>query len=1227
MDTEYTHLIDSLIRMSDEKPRSNHIVKQLEAHLNENFDKLERHKWKKIVSKKIDNCEKSAKSLVELKKEAESAKQDSMFLLIEHRLKRRVWLDLLYTENVLKGNTAVTEATTVAPEPEEPEESEQSDPFPVVSADQIIRDNMTLFFKIDYELRPYKYAPSREEHAASRRLRISQLKEIPSNPTIANVNRSLFHKNNSMLVNLIENINEISIIKQIQLNDEFKKNIVRFYSLNKSNFKNFTIENLFTNFENFLKIQKKLDIVNPNYYIQLIQLIDLMLICKSSNNEKNILINIRNDYLNCSFLQLPTISDKLFRKAICTSFQINDESLESKIVQLNSSLSKNQVVKFFNNNSNLSLLSNYYKESDFEDIKYYENWLLKSKNLENDMILLFNDPLNKDSDDDSNSFIPNQIEDATRLLIAISLNSTGQFFQGLIKCMQLWQINPFFIQFQFIKISSSMNDNNLINPELVEKAFNLSYLAMPFQIQFLEWPLIEKKNFLNLSMKIYNESIDSIKPFFGMFFQDQNSFTIVLSFLKLLKLNLKNIKQEIKSQLSNLINKRLENFKLKSNLNLNNLKLNNIVKFLSFILNDINLLSNWKFNNKDLNLSFQIFEIGSKILMTPSLDIIKKFISIIKSNNFIDLNDSKDKDNKVNFGTFIDLVNNLKLKTNFKYDFQNDIFDDFYKIVKSWNNELLNKTKIIIQNDNLIRLDGCSFSSSVQNLILLIQSYIKLLESFKWNNEFQSAELNIVLYKNIINSIKYYYINMTKNLSNRIIQQNNNENIDTFVCLNNIFNILEFVENLEKNPNVLKISKFLINNNTNNTNKSLNKYISVNIKNAENIENSQGNPLSLKVKLSGLINDETRIIMKDYNPDWIEEFNVIINGNNNNHNNLKIDLIDVESNSIYKSINYQINLNSESLFKNQNEKILLKPKSGSLNISVNVELEKNDPLFYIINCKNEIENSIKRSINFLIENYLIDFKKIFTIQYLTKSLIENPIRSENNYLKLQDPIIDSIIGNFKIKIIPTIYNNTETKLFDRLIGEFWIKILNIAENLLLPRISIINYKINSKLNKKNSSTLNSNLDSRNSNSNLNSNLNLNIHLITREELIRVVEWCYKFRSMLDLPDMILQNDLLNKPFDEFNEIKTLFNLSIKDLKKNYYQNWNYINRNMLNKLSKGIKFDRIKWNKINRNKELILRILLAKGEIKFVKYLLEIEQSFEKNVKTEIEVIYLQQFL
>lgn len=1070
-------------------------------------------------------------------------------------------------------------------------------------------------------------------------VKVSQINGIPQSPVIANTSKSMFHKSSSLMKSLMENLNELSNITQIDMSSEFKKNIIKFLSIHKANFKNFTIDTLNSEFQSFLKNQKGLSSTDPQFYIQSIQLVDLLLICKSSSNEKNQLIKIRNSLLDCSYLQLPTITDEKFKTSICQSFNITKEQLNTRINTLNTVISKSQIVNFFQSGD---VLSNTYTINDFENPEYYENWLLKSRNLENDMITLFTDPTIP-SKNTNISIVPNQLSDTISLLVAISLNSNSSFFQGLIKCMQIWQINPFYIQFKFIEaavsISKEQNDDK-INPELVEKAFNLSYLAMPFQVQFIEWPLNEKKNFMSLSMKIYNESAETIKPCFRMFFQDQNTFTIVLSFLKLLKLNLKNVKSEIKEQLVNIIQQRLSSHKDKAGISDydQKLKLDNMVKFLSLVSRDINLLFNWKSNNKDLNLSFQIFEIGSKILMSPTLEYIKKYVNELKSNNF---NIVSNRENKVNFGSFIDLVNNLKARTNFKYDFQNEIFDDFYKIVQSWDNEMLSKTKNIISSDNLVRLDGCSYSSSVQNLILLFEGYIKLLDSFKWSNELQSSELNILLYKIMINSIKYYHSSMIKKLIELNGLQKDNKSIDSFVCLNNIYNLFLFVEELPKNENVLKVSQYLVNNGKNEKKnlKVSNKYVSVLIKNAENIEDFRGNPMNLMVRLSGLINNETRVVNNDYNPDWFEEFNVIVSGNtkissdSSKGGNLKIEVVDASSNNVYKSVFYNVNLNTESIFKNQSEKILLKPKSGSLNINVTVEFEKNDPLFYILICKKELDNSIKRCLNYLIEGYLDDIKKIFTLSNLQKSLIENPIRSENDFKKLQDPYLDTLIGDFQVKVLPQAYNNLETKLFDKLIAEFWEKILSIAENLLLPRLSLINYMINMKLNKNKrkskSSGNTSSMVSAPSGTHVSTSNNHNqIHETTREELIRVVEWTYKFHAMLEIPDMILQDGLV-QPFADFNEIKALFHHPLKKLWEMYYFDWGYSSHTMMSRLSKGSNYDRSRWTKVSRRKQLVLRIILAKStdQLQKVKKVLESEQRFERTVKTEIEIAYLQQFL
>lgn len=1061
-------------------------------------------------------------------------------------------------------------------------------------------------------------------------VKVSQISGIPETPKISSNSKSLFHKSSALMKHLTELLSELSTVQGITLSKEFMNNITKFYALNKTEFRSFTIESLVSSYQDFLT-KKKVQTINPQYYIQSIQLIDLMLLCKSSSSEKSTLLNLRSALLNCSYLQLPTISDKKQRSAICSAFNISEEELFERISVLSKLVSKNQVVEFFKSGN---VLSNTYSESDFEQPEYYKNWLVKSRSLEEDMISLFTDPALPSSNVKS-TIVPNQINDTMSVLTTISLNSSSAFFQGLIKCMQLWQINPFYIQSKFVEASVEMSkstNSNKINPELVEKAFNLSYLAMPFQVQFLEWPLEEKRASLSLSMKIYNESKDSIKPYFSMFFQDQEAFTVVLSFLKLLKLNLKNVKLEIRDELAKTIDQRLSAHKAKTGILDSDkmVRLPIMVKFLTLVSRDVNLLFNWKTANKDLNLSFQIFELGSKILMTPTLEYIKRFISDVKRGGFSLVSD---KDSRSNFGSFIDLVNNLKARTNFKYDFQNEIYEDFYKIVQSWDSDMINKTKVILANDDLTRLDGCSYSASIQNLILLLEGYIKLLNSFQWRDQSQLSELSILLYQNIVHSIKYYHHSMMQKMDQMNRSKDSKMNVDSFVCLNNIYKLLEFLGNLEKDENIMAISQYVVTSGRNRSDgqKSKNKYISLLIKNAENIEDNRGNPIDVKVRLSGLINSETRVISKDYNPDWYEEFNTHITTKSARANGIiKIELIDTTTGGTYKTVNYNVKLNSESLFKNQNEKIPLKPKSGSLNICVTVEFEKNDPLFYVLNCKSEIENSVKRSINFFIETYLTDIKSVFSLSYLQKSIKESPIRSENDYKRLQDPLIDNLIGNFQVKILPQAYNNLETKLFDSLVVEFWVKILSIAENLLLPRLSVIRYMITNKLSKnksKNPITDSSLASSPGGNLSRVTNHH-QIHETTREELIRVVEWCFKFRAMLDIPDMILQ-DGLETPFKEFNEMKELFQKPLSNLWQLYYADWRYLSHHMIFRLSKGTSYDRSGWANASRRKTLVLRILLAKNREQLVKVkaALEAEQRFERVVKTEIEVMYLQQFL
>lgn len=1053
---------------------------------------------------------------------------------------------------------------------------------------------------------------------------VSTISELPQTPKIGPTSKSLFHKGSVLQSHLQTCLNELSNFKEFPLNPEFAQNVYKFYTISQTTiFKSFSVDAAVTGFESYLLNQKHLNTTEANFYIQMIQLIDMMLVCKSTSSEKVTLNEIRTNLMDCSYLQLPDITNPKFKKAICQTFKVTEPLLNSRIEILKNNVSKQKVVNYFNSDN---VLSKSYTEMDFEKPEFYHSWIDKACNLESEIKTLFEDPGLKST---SNSIEPNQLGDAVSLLLYLTLDSTSTFFQGIIKCMQLWQVNPFKIQYQFIEVATE----GRIDPELVEKAISLSYLAMPFQVQYLEWPLAEKKRFLQKSMEIYDASYEYLAPCFSQFFQDQKSFTTVLNFLKLLRLDFKNVKLEINKSLSQSINDRLSAYTSKLQMNLKtDLKLDSLVVYLKRVSSDVNLLYNWKMKNADLNMSYAIFELGSKIFMTPVLDVIKTFVSEMKSNNF-DLITSRDT--KANFGTFIDLVNNLKGRTKFKYDFQNEIYPDFYKIVCSWSTEMLDKIKIIVQNDDLVRLDGCSYSASVQNLIFLFGGYIKLLDSFKWQDVIQSAELNKLLYRSMIRSIRFYHDSMISKIRslNELKNINDPQYVGSFVCLNNIYQIYEFLEKLEQNENVLKVSEYLITSGKNKDIKEAYRYVTLFIKNAENLEDIKGRPVSSRVKLSGLFNGQTRTILKDYNPDWLEKFNFILPPTTSS-GIVKFSLIDTGSNSTYRSIEYKVDLNTESTLNNHTDAIKLAPKSGTLNIGVSVEFEKNDPLFYIINYKQTIESSIDRCINYLIENNLLDFKTALTHEHLDECIINYPIKSENDYKRYQDPVIDKLVGDFRVKVIPQMYNNLETKLFDKLVVEFWKKLISIAENLILPRISIINSTVAMKLNKR-TSTLSTGSQIHSATDRLSldySKLSMNSgshvsHRTTRDQLIRVVEWCYKLRSMIDMPDMILQDDSLNRPFQRFNEIKQLFNLSIEDLKTRYYQDWNYLNKNMWRRYSRMMNFDMNSWNNATKSKELVLRVLLGHEEIKFVKKNIELEQRFERIIKTEVQVAKLQQFL
>lgn len=1026
--------------------------------------------------------------------------------------------------------------------------------------------------------------------------KVKQCPLIPSEPKLIGKNsHSIFNKQDVIIKELKSWLNSTQ-------NGTLYRLVSKFCELNN----NIDTANIIPTFERFLVNDSNMSINDEHYYINLIQFVDLLLTFKSPESEKRKILATRQAILELSFVPLPDIHDLKMREIITRLFEIDETALFISISSIQQNIIRSDVVTYIQSKG----LSQRYTSKDFDSDARYSNWITETKDMEQQLMREFG------SNPSSRSFpyIPTNLNQAVTQLSAMVLKSDPLFLKLYMDCLRIWQFDPFTLQFIFMNIvSPSSTDIDLMKFSMdLNKSMGLASTCAPLQIEFNDWPVQHKRQILIDGMKIYNSLKPQLDQVLNHFFDDLKTFTNSLIIVKQLKLtsNELGVRGFIKEKMASVLKERSAVYYQKANIKdpqSQKLTFDQMATYLTVVSRDVNLLYNWKVMNGELNTTFGVYEYGSKILMTPVLKFVKDFVLKMKAQT---LGGSKfiNADTRQSFSSFLDRLNSLKDRTGFNFDFQSELFDDFIQLVNSWNAELQTQVlQTIKQDPNLQRDNGSSSSKSVKNLRGILDGYINLLDSFQWKDKVQRSQLEVQMYKMITSGIDTYANHMftilEKNLSNvRDLKG------DACTSLNNLMVIRQYLDKLKENKTLRESCQTLKESGLWKL-KSPRKFVSINIKAAENVEDSKGGPISLKVIINGIKKGETRFIYKDYTPEWFEEFNGFVK-DSSMVPNLKISIISVDDRreeKVYKTINYNIDLTKETK-SFEDKKLSLTPKAGKLTISTSVEFEKNDPLFYIEKSRSMIERDITRATKLFVDEYTLKMREIFSKEYLDISLSQAPVSSNNiNYQRLMDIKLNEYASSMRNMIIPEMYNNLDASLFDKIVKEIWTKVIQRAEDLLLPRLSSIDNTIVNKLNKRVPASIST----------------VKYRTTTNEEVIRVIEWCFKFREMLDIS--IISPDIqmgFNKELDRLNNIRQLTQLSSDELKLRYYHSWNYLSHKMIDKKLGVTGFDLLGWESAQKDKSLICRVLFARGEIKQVKKLVEIERRFERMINTEIEVQY-----
>ncbi|GME71759.1 unnamed protein product [[Candida] boidinii] len=736
------------------------------------------------------------------------------------------------------------------------------------------------------------------------------------------------------LIGKLEKLAKTGNIPGITISIQTRYGLINYYNTNKNYIKfeinpeNFIeLFNLFKLLPSLIELYSSNDL--ENYYIQLIEFIDLLLSCNMTLNQRKTLLNLRRNIMSLEFQAIGEF-DSNFTKNLSKIFNYNENDLLKKLNFLKNDINKNYEYEFLFITKGIT---SFYTERDFDNLKSFQKWESISNKLFNDLLNAYKSSIGITNTNDYKKIIPKNYSTTRDYLIELLLTSNSQFlFNGLTNCFKLWQIDPFQLQCDFLNKGYQIMSNN--NFEIFDFTFALKIISLsmaisPVQLDLRDWPMGKRTEYFNALGKFHKNSQSTFEKVYEIFIDDPKSFSIASDFLeklypfgvptKLLNdIHLK-LSEIAESSLQNEFNK-INDSVLHPSKNANPIQefSTTIAKILVNAKNVDEIIDDYyidKYNIKEILIN--------NYLITAFKNSHKIIDKIHKNKN---LNISNPKESNVL--VILDTLNLLKIETlelssssssqineeNFDefigFDIQEILYKDLLNLVINLKSELENQVENSIKIDTLDRLPNVSYSSSVQNVFGLCDAYLKQIDNLNWKLQIQNGILKTYIFKFITSSLIYYCEIMSKRIYKELLSLNNNAyngdmaNFIAETCLNNIFQVLNLISKYQ-NQDTENISKLL------NSDPQLvakytsgRKLVSIDILNCENIEDKKGNPLNMFVEILGPINGKTRTINRDYNPQWNESFDSVVNKNSSNLNiNVKFDEKKLDTQpQIYKSI-------------------------------------------------------------------------------------------------------------------------------------------------------------------------------------------------------------------------------------------------------------------------------------------------------------------------------------
>ncbi|ODV87926.1 hypothetical protein CANARDRAFT_26105 [[Candida] arabinofermentans NRRL YB-2248] len=1019
-------------------------------------------------------------------------------------------------------------------------------------------------------------------------VQVKNIPTIPLEPIISNkkVHLKLGSRNEVLNKQFVETLRSLGSFSDFQLHPATKKYLISFFGKYNHDLKTMEVNKILELFNNLLTPDRSM--LFEVYFICRVQIIDILLLMKASSSQQRYLLSQRLNILNESYLPLPNISDDKKRDLICKCFNVSLPYLEGKIKELRGQVNKEDAIRLIC--SKEESLEYKYTRNDFETYENWNEWISQVKNLNSRLSQRLSAGASTGTPGRS-KYKPNDIPKVVSLLNEIMFKSNSQFYQSYLECLELWQVDPFETYILVLKGLFS----NSVDLTIANKTYGLAKLTMVIQLDPPMWPTRKRRELYELNSQIFERYKDWLLTLVGNFFDNKKNFTDALQFIQNAGVT-EQVHKLVTEKFKSVLESRLQQHR--STLNNNPADLSNLINYLALSLLDFESILSWCTENKDLNQQFRLLTLTKMCFTAPLKSYTETFIyNLHKANTNI-----SDPKVSLNVSSLLEIISKLSEKIDIGSNYQDLLFNDVLKLIKNWEAELVVYCARAVDEDKLKRLDGCAYSSSVQYVLQLCTAYLNILKSFGWKNDLQQAEMYASLYRSIAGVLTGYSNKMLAIITEDLQSTRSLDfKGDSCTCLNNIWKVLHYMDEFNTEE-LAHYSDLLFQKNQQRSVVSPKKIVSVSIKNAENVEDKRGEPVSLYVILSGAINGRTRCVIKDYNPDWSEQFQTLTS---KDLGLLQIRVME-DNGALYKHIAYRLDLKGTGV--PTEEKLSLYPNSGDLNVSISIESEKNDPVFYISRSKMEITKGKDRAIKLFVDKFSYQLKSVFSRSYLEQSLSMNPASAFKIELdSAKDQMLTNYIEQMGNVTIDELYDNLETECFDEVILQMWTQTLKYAESLLLPRLSFLFRRIKGKLDKRSSGV-----------SAFMNGSGSKFRKTTDEEFTRVMEWCYRIEAMLHVPDKILEKPLV-EPFKNFQKIFELFQLRISDLKSEYATIWGYTNKQILKKYTG--KEANPEFKRLNSEKELVLRILLAKNEAKYVKRSIEIEQRYTRAVRTELEYV------